>query len=106
MKMSISLAHEFGDNIFTRSTISNFFKKLNSLKNKEITLDFKGIKFISRSCADEYLKQKKESPKKIIEVSMSEDICNMFKNVKNQYENTGIEISFEICPDQGGLILA
>ncbi len=103
---AILLAHEFGDNIFTRSTISDFFKKLKSLKTKEITLDFKGIEFISRSCADEYFKQKKASSKKIVEVNMLEKICNMFENVKNQYEDAGIEVSFQICPNQGGLIPA
>ncbi len=67
------------------------------MKSKEIIMDFKKVEFISRSCADEYLKQKKVSKKKILEANMSFEVCSMFKNVQNQYEKAGIEISFDIC---------
>lgn len=92
----ILLISEFGSNIFTRSSISNFFMKINSMKSKEIVLDFKDVEFISRSCADEYLKQKKTSKKKIVEANMSREVYLMFRNVKTQYEKAGITISFNI----------
>ncbi len=86
MARRILLSQEFGSNIFTRNTISAFFEKLNSRKEEEIVLDFSGIKFISRSCADEYLKQKEESNKTIIEKNISKEVCSMFDAVHRQYE--------------------
>lgn len=104
MENKISLSEKFGDNIFTRKTISSFFKFLNKSKNDEVTLDFSGVNFISRSCADEYLKQKEKTKKKIIEANMSEDVCKMFSVVKKQYENAGYTISFNICNSENNLI--
>jgi len=100
MVKKVSLISEFGSNIFTRNSISNFFSELNLMKDKEIVLDFESVEFISRSCADEYLKQKKVSKKKIIEANMSNEICSMFKNVENQYEKAGVVVSFPICEDR------
>jgi len=105
MVNKILLTSQFGNNIFTRSSISNFFRKLNSVKDKKITLDFKDVEFISRSCADEYLKQKKISKKKVIEVNMSNNIYNMFRNVCVQYENMNLPIPFTISQERG-LVLA
>ena len=91
------LSQEFGNNIFTRNTISAFFEEINRMKEAEIILSFKDIKFISRSCADEYLKQKEDSEKNIIERNMSKEVCSMFNAVKNQYEKKGISVSFISC---------
>lgn len=106
MEKMILLASTFGNNIFTRSSISNFFEKINSLENINIKLDFNDVKFISRSCADEYLKQKKVSKKKITEVNMSKDVCAMFTNVQNQYKNIGFDVSFKVCSNNNDLITA
>ena len=106
MAMTILLVSDFGNNIFTRSSISGFFDKLNSLKSNDIKLDFKGVEFISRSCADEYLKKKRTSLKKIVEVNMSEDVCEMFRNVEIQYKNAGIEFSFSVCSSKDGIVYA
>ena len=105
MKKEVILANNFGKNIFTRSSIVDFFKMINSLNEKILTLDFAKIDFISRSCADEYLKQKKKMNKKIIERNISPEVYAMFRNVKNQYENEGLKISFGTCPSSK-LVLA
>ena len=97
MARKILLSQKFGNNIFTRNTISAFFERVNSQKEAEIVLDFKGVEFISRSCADEYLKQKEKSKKKVVEANMSKEVCSMFNAVQNQYEKQGIEISFVSC---------
>ena len=97
MTRKILLSQDFGSNIFTRRTISAFFEKVNLQKEKEIVFDFKGIEFISRSCADEYLKQKEESNKKIVEANMSQEVCSMFNAVQSQYEKKGFGISFVSC---------
>lgn len=105
MAKKILLSQEFGTNIFTRNTISAFFEKLIDSKETEITLDFKDVNFISRSCADEYLKQKEKTQKKILEVNMSKEILSMFKAVKNQYEKSGFTISFSSEKNPRNLIL-
>ncbi|MCK5655402.1 MAG: hypothetical protein KAI03_03815 [Candidatus Aureabacteria bacterium] len=92
------MADNFGKNIFTRSSIAYFFKMINSSNEKVVILNFAKVEFISRSCADEYLKQKERTDKKIIEESMSSEVCAMFRNVENQYKREGFKISFEICP--------
>lgn len=89
----LSLNEEFGNNIFTRSKISSFFEKINRLKEDKIMIDFKDIEFISRSCADEYLKLKSKSNKTLVEINMSNEINSMFNLVKHQQKN----ISF--CPE-------
>ena len=97
MARTILLSQDFSSNIFTRNTISAFFEEVNKMKEAEIILDFKGVEFISRSCADEYLKQKEKSDKAIIEKNMSNEVCSMFNAVKNQYDKKGISISFIDC---------
>ena len=106
MARKILLSQEFGNNIFTRNTISAFFEKINSQKEAEIVLDFKGVDFISRSCADEYLKQKEKSSKKVVEANMSKEVCLMFNAVQNQYEKKGITISFVNCSNPQQKIVA
>ena len=106
MAKKILLLQEFGNNIFTRRTISAFFEGINSQKESEIILDFKGVKFISRACADEYLKQKEKSNKKIIERNMSKEVCSMFNAIQKQYEKEGITISFVNCSNPQREILA
>lgn len=100
MIKEILLLQEFGDNIFTRNTISAFFQKINKMKETEIKFNFKNVKFISRSCADEYLKRKEISKKKIIEVNMSKEICSMFNAVKEQYKEAGFTITFDVCSNK------
>jgi len=102
----IRLLEVFGNNIFTRRIISNFFEELKNMKENTIELDFSGIDFISRSCADEYVKQKKGIQKKIVEVNMSDNICSMFNVVKSQYDEKGISFSFKVCSNTKGLIPA
>ena len=93
MKKIKLLSEHFGNNIFTRSVISDFFDKLKNFKEKEIVLDFKDIDFVSRSCADEYLKLKKKLSKKLTEENMSKKVCSMFKLVETQHKNSGINYS-------------
>ena len=94
-KIKLLLSEHFGNKIFTRSTISDFFDKLSSVKEDTIVLDFKSIDFISRSCADEYLKLKEKFAKKFVEENMSNAVCSMFKLVETQHKNSGIIYSVD-----------
>jgi len=93
MEKRILLVKEFGDNIFTRNTISSLIDSIEKLKQSKIVFDFKGIDFISRSCADEYMRRKNKSEKKFIEINMSPNVCSMFKVVEAQYKEAGISFS-------------
>ena len=95
MKKEIFMAEYFGKNIFTRNSISSFFDQTNSTSDQEITLNFSNVEFISRSCADEYLKQKAKTRKKIIELEVSQEVYLMFKSVEDQYKKK-FEVSCDI----------
>ena len=79
----IKLYSEMSSNLITRNSLKAVFSKINKIKEKKIIVDFENIEFVSRSCADEYLKQKAKSDKKIAEVNQSSDIKKMFEFVKN-----------------------
>ncbi|MCK4552628.1 hypothetical protein KAT80_00295 [Candidatus Pacearchaeota archaeon] len=104
MKKIKLLSADFGNKIFTRSIISNFFDKLKNFKEKEIVLDFKDIDFVSRSCADEYLKLKEKTSKKLVEENMSDAVCSMFKLVETQHKNSGITYSINSSVDKNSMI--
>jgi anti-anti-sigma regulatory factor len=99
MEKRISIFEVFGNNIITRNSMSSFFEEINSLKKNEITLDFEKVTFISRSCADEYLKQRKASKKKVVEVNMSKNVCDMFELVNRQYQKEGINLLIQVIPE-------
>lgn len=97
MKQRISLHKEFGDNIITRNSMAYFFKKkINRAENKDIIIDFKGIDFISRSCAAEYLKLREETGKNLIEKNMPEEIKSMFDLVVKQLKSVNFSFTKEI----------
>ncbi|MAH49475.1 hypothetical protein CMI37_26870 [Candidatus Pacearchaeota archaeon] len=98
MEKRISLFEVFGNNIITRNSIFDFFTELEDSKEDKIVLDFKDITFISRSCADEYLKQRKISKKAVIETNMSKDVCNMFDLINKQYKKAGLKLLAKIIP--------
>ncbi|MFC1682138.1 hypothetical protein ACFL0X_00805 [Nanoarchaeota archaeon] len=85
-KVVLLLSKYFDNKILTRHTISTFFEKINKIKAKNIVIDFKGIDFISRSCADEYLKLKKKTEKELIEKNLNDAVSSMFKLVKTQQQ--------------------
>ncbi len=106
MEKIYPLSEEFGSNIVTRNSISSFFERINKIKKSKIVIDFSRVRFISRSCADEYLKQKEKSNKEIIERNMSDEVCKMFNLVQTQYKNKGFSVSFKICSNPNQIILA
>ena len=93
MERRILLTNELGNNIFTRNTISSLINQIEKSKEEKIVFDFKGVRFISRSCADEYIKRKKESNKEFIEENLSNEVRAMFKLVQAQYRSLGISFS-------------
>ena len=102
----IKLFEHFGSRIFTRSAIFGFFKELENIEEAEAVLDFEGIDFISRSCADEYLRLKEKMFKRIVEENMCDVVCSMFKLVKIQRKNSGISYSVDSSAVKNSVISA
>ncbi len=84
MNKKILLSDYFNKMIITRNAVADFFSLLSQIKEKEIVLDFKEIEFMSRSCADEYIKRKLSLHKRIIEINLSPNILAMFLLVVRQ----------------------
>ncbi len=91
MALHIFLEDFFDTQIITRKAMEEFFENVSQTTEKEIILDFKKIEFISRSCADEYLKKRSDTKKKIREMNMSEEVKKMIALAYLQYKkNIGI----------------
>ena len=91
MAKVIFLNEFFDRQIVTRRAMSNFFDSISQTYEKEIVLDFKNIDFVSRSCADEYLKRKLNSKKEIKEINMSSNVRAMLSLASLQFRrNMGI----------------
>jgi anti-anti-sigma regulatory factor len=71
--------------MITRNSLADLFERhVENNKDNNVILDFKGIKFISRSCAAEYIKLRERSSKEVSEVNMFKDVEKMFKVILNQ----------------------
>ena len=71
-----------------RNSADIFFDYLESNPQKEIIVDFNGIKSISRSFAHEYITRKNQSKKSITETNVSENVKKMFYVVEQPAEKT------------------
>ena len=76
------------ENLALRDLATEFFDKIDSMKEKEVIIDFKKVRSISRSFAQEYLLRKKESKKKIIEANVPENVKKMFEIINQQQKTT------------------
>ncbi|HJX50085.1 hypothetical protein A3K73_01030 [Candidatus Pacearchaeota archaeon RBG_13_36_9] len=93
MAKEFQLIKKFGENLLTRNSLASYFNEaINNAKEEEVVINFKGIKFISRSCAAEYIKLKEESNKKIIEKNMSKEVKAMFNVIVNQLKNSNFNL--------------
>ncbi|MDP3734233.1 MAG: hypothetical protein Q8R37_03310 [Nanoarchaeota archaeon] len=84
---TICVLEQLDEYLSTRNSIKSFFIYIENLPETEICLDFTNIKFISRSSADEYLKQKKASLKIIYEKNMPNEIKHILISVSGNSEN-------------------
>lgn len=79
----VSIFDKLGERIFTRITIQDFLSEISKLKEKEVILDFNKVKFISRSCIDEYIRFIQNTEKEIKSINQSPDVRMMIKAVEN-----------------------
>lgn len=76
-----------------RNSADDLFEYLESLPEKEIIIDFVGVKSISRSFAHEYFTKKNQSKKSIIEINVPENVKKMFRVVEQPRDKT---LAFDI----------
>jgi len=79
----LKIVEELHPNLSIRSGAKLFFDQVNTIPESEISINFEGSEFISRSFAQEYIKQKRNSNKQIKEVKMPENIRSMIELVEN-----------------------
>ncbi|MFH1310790.1 MAG: hypothetical protein ABIH65_00085 [Nanoarchaeota archaeon] len=79
----VSIFDKLGERIFTRTTMQDFLNEISKLKEKKVILDFNKVKFISRSCTDEYVRFIQNTKKKIKSINQSPDVRMMIKVVEN-----------------------
>ncbi len=83
--VKIKIYSRLGQNLVTRSSIEELFRFINALDELNIILDFEKVQFISRSCADEYIKQKNRTKKKINDINIGSNVEKMLNFVINSY---------------------
>ncbi len=85
--LKINMADQVSEKLGFRDSASQFFNILNKNPIKNIEIDFKDVKFMSRSFAHEYLQRKKDLDKVIVELNKPEEIDMAFNAVIRSIEN-------------------
>ena len=84
--VEIKIGETIHSNLGMNSSARNLFKELNNSPAENITIDFSNVIFMSRSFTQEYLFQKLNSDKNIVEQNVPEDVQKMFDVVKKDFE--------------------
>lgn len=84
--VEIKIEESINCNLGMNSSARNLFKELNNSPAENITIDFSDVIFMSRSFTQEYLFQKMNSDKNIVEENVPEDIKRMFEVVMKDFE--------------------
>lgn len=84
----IRIREQISVDLALRDSASALFNRFELLSTKEVIIDFKGVKSISRSFAHEYITKKKNSSKNILEINIPENVRKMFDVVKHPKEKT------------------
>lgn len=82
----IIVSKRIAENLATRRAADELFDFVQAAPNKTVILDFKSVKFMSRSFAHEYLMRKEDISKKIVERNMGLMVKKMFKLVSKEGE--------------------
>lgn len=86
----ILIIEEVSEDLALRDSARKFFDKIESLPTKEVIVDFKNVRSISRSFAHEYLSGKRRLKKVIAEINIPPNVQKMFKAVEEPKERVEI----------------
>ena len=81
-KNKIQLTKFISKNLLLRNSADELFNHINNCNTPKIIIDFKKIQSISRAFTHQYILNKKESKKKIIDVNIPPQIKYMFKLIE------------------------
>jgi hypothetical protein len=82
--MIIDISTEINKSLELNTNAIILFDKLNNSNENEFIIDFKDVYFISRTFAQAYYASKKRSPKKIMEINLSQDVKPMMEMIEKQ----------------------
>ncbi len=88
--IKILIKEEVSEDLALRDSARKFFNKIEALPTKEVVVDFKNVRSISRSFAHEYLSQKQKLEKVIVEINIPPNVQKMFKVVEEPKERVEI----------------
>jgi hypothetical protein len=83
LKNEIMISNKIQPNLSIRGGAKVFFDYIKNIPENEILINFEGSQCISRSFAQEYLKQKRLINKEIVEINVPENINSILKLVEN-----------------------
>ena len=81
-EIEILLEKEIDSDLGSRNKIEELYKNIDSNVSK-VVMNFKGVEFMGRSFAQEYLKQKHLINKEIREIRVPQNVDSVLKLVKN-----------------------
>lgn len=82
--MIIKIKDEINAALDFNQSASELFNKINQSAEKDFTIDFEDVFYISRSFAQAYYASKKRSPKKVTEINLSDDVKPMMEMIEKQ----------------------
>ncbi len=80
----IMVSERIAQNLVTRRAADELFDFVRAAPQKKVTVDFKSVKFASRSFVHEYLMLKGDVKKKVVEKNMPVEVRRMFEFVSKQ----------------------
>jgi len=84
--IEIRISNVISSDLALRNTADSFFDLIESKNANHIIIDFSNVQSISRSFAQQYLKRKHDTKKKIDDINMPDNVRKMFEIVENQRE--------------------
>lgn len=82
----IMISEVLSKDLALRNNADTLFEELNKIKTKEIVIDFRNVKSITRSFAHQYKENKCNSKKIVLEENVPLNISKMFKVVSRTIE--------------------
>ena len=87
-EIELMISREIHPNLGIKGGAKIFFDFIESLPQSNILINFEGSEFMSRSFAQEYIKQRRSTNKHIEETKVPENIRSMLKLVENSNNPT------------------
>lgn len=76
-EIEIILSEQIDSDLGSRNKIEELYQNISDDVSK-VVMNFKGVEFMGRSFAQEYLNQKNKSPFEVIEINVPKDVQEMF----------------------------